>query len=67
MSTLGIAKRVFGMTKAQKTPRANEQQIVDHVDGEPKGLNLEQEGKEQFNPSMFYLAMALQSSKLWGL
>jgi hypothetical protein len=67
MSTIGIAKRIFGMTKAQKTQRANEQQIVSRVNGEPKGLNLEQKGKEQFNPSKVFLAMALQSFKLWNL
>ena len=67
MSTLGIAKRVFGMTKAQKTQRANEQQIVARVDGESKDLNLEQKGKEQFNPSKVFLALALQSFKLWNL
>jgi hypothetical protein len=67
MSTIGIAKRVFGMIKAQETPRANEQQLVAHVDGELKNLNPEQKGKEPFDPSVFFFAMALQSFKLWGL
>jgi hypothetical protein len=66
MSTIGITKRVLGMTKAQKAPRASERQIVARVDGESKDLNLEQENKERFN-SIFFVAMALQSSGWWSL
>lgn len=61
MSTMGIAKRIFGMTQTKKTQRVNERQIVASVDGEFKDMNLEQKGKEQFNPSVFFLAMAVQN------
>ena len=67
MSTIGITKRIFGMTKAKKTQRANEQQLVARVDGESKDLSLEQKGKEQFNPSIVFLALALRSFDSWSL
>ena len=67
MSTIGIAKRVLGMTKAQKTQRANERQSVARVDGESQGVNLEKKGRKQFNPAIFFLAMAVQSFDLWSL
>ena len=67
MSTIGITKRVFGMTEAQKTNRANEQQIIARVDAESQDMNLEQKGKERFNPAIFFLAMAVQSFDSWSL
>jgi hypothetical protein len=60
MSTIGIAERVFGMTEAQRTIKANERQIVAREDSESENLDGEPKGKEQFHPSIFFLAMALQ-------
>ena len=67
MAAIGITKHVLGMTKAQKTQRANERQIIARVDGKSKDLKLEQKGKQQFNPSIFFLAMAVQSFDSWSL
>ena len=61
MSTIEITKRIFGMTQAEKTQKANERQAIVRVDGEFEDMNLEQNGKEQFNPSIFFLAMAAQN------
>jgi hypothetical protein len=60
MSTLGIAKRVFGMAHVERTQKANERQIVACADGGPKNPDGEQKGKELFSPLLFFLAMALQ-------
>jgi hypothetical protein len=65
MSTTGITKPVFGITQAQKTQRGNERQGVARLDSESK--DLKQRGKEQFNPSKIFLALALKSFDLWSL
>ena len=67
MSTVGIAKRVFGMANVRKTQRSNERQTVARVDGESRDLDGEQKVKEQFNPSIIFLAMAVQSLDTWSL
>lgn len=64
MATIGITKRILGMTKAQKTQKANERQSVARADGNFKDLDLEQDGKAPFSTSMIYLALALKSFDL---